>query len=336
MSKRTYFDLLLAAASTEDCEPMLMVDFEELDEFASLLGEQRSFLLGESAASGVETLGISGKRFLTALKTAVVLMRWAKTGDAEQVAEAHDCYPFEILRLQESMDRLLLAVSGVQRLLDEGKQGDEDEDKEAEKSPEVCQIELLRQMISNGLDERAASLTLVQGIGAKWARKLIAAGICELGALACCKPRRLVELGGISEERARKWVKEAAEKAENRKQKVETGNAPKIRTTPVEWSGTVDPYRLRRALELHVERMENENWLVTGGLEPHRVWSQSGVLTCDCVDHANGHICKHLLAVRLANGDAELRQCARQIEAVVEGDYLDLFKLWFDRKRVTP
>lgn len=334
--ERTFFDLLVAAAGTEDCEPRMAVDFEELEELAQSLSAQHSFLFSDGLANGEGLLELSGKRLLGALKTAAVMLRWAETGDAETAAADFGCYPFEILRLQESLDRLLLAAGSIQRLLDDKNEQDEEE---AEKSPKVNQIELLRQMILNGLNERAASLTLVDGIGAKWARKLIAAGICELGTLAQCKPAMLVKLGGVAEERAKKWIEEAREKEEVRSQKSEVGNAQKIRTTPVEWSGTIDPYRLRRALELKVEKSEvrsqKSEWIVTGGLEPHRVWELEGLLACDCLDHAKGHECKHRLVVRLWNGDVEILKAVGQIKASDGADYIDLFQLWFDRKGVT-
>lgn len=347
-SRRTHFDLLLMAAATEDCEPKLMVDFEELDELAEQLENQKSFLLADGVHAAADILGIGGKRLLSAIKVALVLHAWAETGDAEQVGEALSCYPFEISRLEESMDRLLLAAGGVQRVLDDTSHS-EDAD-EPEKSVAVSQIELLRQMILNGLDERAASLTLVDGIGAKWARKLIEAGVGELKTLAQCKPNKLMKLGGVSEERAKKWVEDAKEKVESGNcraglGKAETENAPRIRTRPVEWSGTIDPYRLRRAIDLKVEplaktemrKAENGNeWIVTGGLEPHRVWEQEGRLTCDCLDHAKGHQCKHLLVVEVWTGNREIVNAVARIQSGFgtrqnDGDYLDLFRLWFDQ-----
>jgi hypothetical protein len=205
-------------------------------------------------------------------------------------------------------------------------------------------------------------LTLVEGIGAKWARKLIAAGIGDLEGLCRCRAARLVKLGGISQERAERWI-EAARKCDLRNAKCQA-DAPNIRTVPLEWRGGVDPYRLRRALELRVEnagtphpRAEREElaceWIVTGGLEPHRVVRRDRRLVCDCADHASGNECKHVLAVRLASGDEKLKNlvskfgqrseaCRRDVgEADLEvgdtagletcaTDYLDVFRLWFD------
>ncbi len=63
-------------------------------------------------------------------------------------------------------------------------------------------------------------------------------------------------------------------------------------------SRSVDPRRVRRALELHTEDLGDGSYLVTGGAAPHVV--QRGV--CDCPDEHYGRsgACKHRLAVYLA------------------------------------
>jgi helicase len=330
--QRTWFDILVSAACTDDCEPVIAVDFEELDELGRILSEHRSFLFGHSPRHGADLLDRSGKRLLSAMKTAVILLDWTNIGDAEQVAREHGCYPFEVLRLQESMDRLLVAMAGVQRLLD-GVDAGNKAGSEKEKSEEVRRIELLRQMIANGLNERAASLTLVKGIGAKWARKLIASGIEDLEKLAACLVSELVALGGISEERARKWIETARDTDLRISQFVSPSlETPQIQTMASEWQGSVDPYRLRRALELRVEQKEPGSWVVVGGLEPHVVLNSGTKLTCDCPDHAKGHACKHLLAVQLACGDSSLRAAVDQVRGEKPGDYMNVFELWFDAK----
>ena len=94
------------------------------------------------------------------------------------------------------------------------------------------------------------------------------------------------------------------------------------------WDSSVDPYRLRRALDLKV-RTHEKRFTVTGGLEPHRVARASDSLVCDCADFAKGRTCKHLLAVRLHCKDAGLLALTRQLSAE-PATRLDLFTLWFD------
>jgi hypothetical protein len=65
-------------------------------------------------------------------------------------------------------------------------------------------------MILNGVDEQAAGLTLIPGVGDKWVRKLMGAGIANLSDLATCPLSRLAN-SALSENRARKWLAAAPE-----------------------------------------------------------------------------------------------------------------------------
>ena len=81
---------------------------------------------------------------------------------------------------------------------------------EEEAEPSVTRpIELLRSMVLNGLPRDSASLTLVDGIGSKWAKRLVDAGIASIEALAFASKSRLQNLNGLSEERAAKWITDA-------------------------------------------------------------------------------------------------------------------------------
>jgi hypothetical protein len=162
-------------------------------------------------------------------------------------------------------------------------------------------------------------------------RKLVNAGMTSLSALATSTLRRLQELGGLSEKRAQTRLNSAREilKVDSRKDAHQP--AAFVRTKPANLHINVDPYRLRRALELKVLPDGAGFWTVTGGLEPHRVLDEYADLSCNCHDHAKGHVCKHMLAVRLYCGDPELRSSAEFLEKVSDDDHLDLFALWFER-----
>ena len=326
----THLDLLVAAAATQDCEPRISVDFEELEELSDQLGRFPSHLFAMTSGQGSWALGMTGKALLSALKTAVVLLRWTELGDIERTAAELECYPYELQRLQESMERLLLAASCVQHLLEDGHNGKDTEDVSDGDSRQMRSIAVLQQMIHCGLGEQAASLTLVPGIGAKWARKLIAAGISDLPRLARATPYQLVQVGGVSEERASKWI-HSAKGMEPLHASVSSETTDCIRAELSAWTFPVDPYRLRRALDLKVEIRTSSNWLVTGGLEPHHVDSPQGNLLCDCPDHAKGHECKHILAVKLAQDDPTLKKALGQIRSLPKPHHLDLLALWFDR-----
>jgi helicase len=345
-----FFDLLIGAASTIDCEPVLAVDFEELENLADALAARRSRLF---ASNSRLPRPASGKRLLSALKTAAVLLDWTERGDAESVAEEFNCYAFEVVRLRESMERILTAMGAIQRLLE--KRPETEEAQPAEKSRKLQRIDLLRQMVLNGLDAESASLSFVDGIGSAWARKLIGAGIPTLQKLSETEPHRLVSLGGVSIERAGKWIAQAGDLKDSGT--VSDAPADFISVRPSFPHLNLDPYRLRRAADLHTSREGTNQWVVRGGLEPHRVWishivgsGKTGFLntllglakssasspaetrisfTCDCPDHAKGHVCKHILAIRLSQGDPEVVSAVETVREACSSSYLDLLQLWF-------
>jgi helicase len=209
-------------------------------------------------------------------------------------------------------------------------------EEEKPKSPCLRRIELLRQMIKNGLEAEAASLTLVDGIGSVWARKLLAADIRSLQELYSTPTDKVVALGGVSEKRAAAWISEALLHASTDA----LGDSPcrgMVAVHPSTLQLGVDPYRLRRAVELKVLPKDPKQWTVSGGLDPHLVGytsspsSNERILFCDCPDHAKGHTCKHILAVRLAQGDKELFQAVLDADEARQETFLDLFHLWFSR-----
>jgi helicase len=108
-----FLDLLVTCAASNDCEPVLPVDFEELDALAASLSDESSVLLQLSHQKIEHLLQIDGKRLVSALKMALVMRGWTRSADVESVASQSDCYPFEVDRLRESMTRLLLAMSNI-------------------------------------------------------------------------------------------------------------------------------------------------------------------------------------------------------------------------------
>lgn len=67
-----------------------------------------------------------------------------------------------------------------------------------------------------------------------------------------------------------------------------------------------DLARLARACHLHAAPIGARLWSVTGGAGIHLVDAE--LQSCDCTDYAMhpGEPCKHILAVRLRQGDAVL------------------------------
>lgn len=323
----TDFDLLLIAASTLDCEPRLPVDFETLENLAEEFARQPSRLF-EQFNLGASILDVKGRALLSSLKISLVLWRWTVLGDLESVADEEGCYPFEIRRLIESMDRLLLAAGAIRRGFDLGSR--EESEETAPKSSATLRIELLRQKVLNGVEGPAAGLTLVDGIGASWARRLMDHGIRDLAELGECSPSDLSQIPGISEKRASAWIEQAKERHQLEPPAVEAKGIP---TLPPDTDLPVDPYRLRRAVDLKVSAQGGNRWEITGGSEPRQVLLQNGSLSCSCPDHAKGRICKHILAVNIHQDDPEVCRflALMSLDCLPLDSYLDLFSLWFQR-----
>lgn len=92
----------------------------------------------------------------------------------------------------------------------------------------------------------------------------------------------------------------------------------------IDRAGGIDPDRLLRALDLHVERVDRGQYRVTGGDETHYVdLIDPGVERCDCADHLLRQVvCKHLLACLLREGDdrviRSVAHLCRHLNASVE------------------
>jgi helicase len=326
----TFLDLLLLVVSCEDCEPILPVDFEQLDFLNDQLRYEPSLILNLSREQIKELLGIDGKRLLAALNTALVIRNWTRLGDANQVAEQHSCYVFEIHRLCESMSRLLQAMSAVLSAMEINKDKLED--------PEIIplreRIQALLRMVSGGLNEQVITLTVVPGIGAKLAQRLQQFGIHDIEDLALAVTTELADLQGVSPKRAKDWIEFAAEIVDsrwsaNRYREEKTENQLKSTNLPTE----IDPYRLRRALSLQVFIHSKGIYRVTGGLDPHTVKLKWGNFSCDCLDFAKGYTCKHILAVRLQQGDSELQKFSLSFHQLAENTELNLLDLWMGNHR---
>ena len=323
----TEFDLLIATVSSRDCQPILCVDYEEIEKLSEEISQQSSVLF-QNPSRVPEILKVDGKRLLSSLKGALVLWRWTVFGDMELVAEEDGCYPFEIYLMIESVDRLLLAACSVQKMLDQKKNMTESEtDVEAiEASPSMIRIELLRQMLLTGLEKEQASLTLINGLGTTMITRLLEFGINNLNDLKEANSVHLGTVKGLSEKRAKRWIEDARE--------VQIKIPPdiaayRLNSVASEISLSVDPYRLRRALNLEVKFLKSGEWRVDGGSEPRQVTKINNGYKCSCPDFSKGNHCKHIMAVQLEMKDPELSASAKKIKQSIQHPYLELFGLWF-------
>lgn len=330
----TFLDLLMLCAQTGDCQPLIPMDFEELEELGECLAKEKSTLLCEGHQKIRERLGITGRRLLAVIKTTLVARAWTRMGCANLVADAFGCYSFEVRRLSESLERILTAATAiVSPPPDEDSTPDAppaNEPPEEGGAPTVRERVLaLQAMVAHGVDEEVVTLTYIDGIGGTLARRLREAGIKDIEELAQADVSDLSPVRGISSTRAERWISEAGEMIKTRSAFALREAGPGTETATNALGSATDPYRLRRALDLQVRR-HGRSFTVTGGLEPHRVKRQNEGLGCDCADFAKGHSCKHILAVRLHCKDAELTQFVERISTQRSVGQLDLLQLWFD------
>lgn len=326
----TFFDLLLICACSSDCEPVLPTDYEELESLSENLSERSSVLLKLEREKIADLLKADGKRLLASLKMALVAYDWCSLGESEHVAEKFNCYAFEVVRLKESLIRLLAAMSEI------AKRPIELSDETDFVPNFVEKTRLLLAMVDRGLDEYAATLTLINGIGPKLANRLKDAGINDLLELAKTNADSLEKISGISQRRLKIWIREAKKLSYS----ISASDLFEVELRGKQLMKTalpgVDLYRLRRALELKIKSAEGGNFFVTGGTEPHIVRMIDGEFSCDCLDFRTRNAstdCKHIMAVKLLRSDEKLKQAIKDLEENKANQQINLFDLWFTEQR---
>jgi helicase len=328
----TFLDQLLLCVGTDDCDTRIPVDFEELEELGSQLAAEPTSVLVGTSSEIQSRLGLSGRRLLTVIKTALILRSWTRVGNADEVAESFGCYAFEIRRLKESVERILSAAVAVANPPKEA------ESEEVEARPNMMladeppikeRVQALAAMVAHGVDEQVVTLTYIEGIGGTLARRLHDAGIMDIEELATAEPEVLGRVRGVSVKRAERWIEAATEMIRSRSAFAFRETGARTETQSGFWNSSVDPYRLRRALDLTVH-MQGDGFAVSGGLEPHRVGGAGESFSCDCADFDKGHVCKHVLAAQLHRKEPELVALVERLSAEEESCGLDLFQLWFE------
>jgi helicase len=330
----TYFDLLVMVCLCGSGESLLSVDFEELGGLADLLAKNRSSLLQEQS---VVLEHCRGRKLLSALKSAAALMIWSTEGDEGRVADLVCCYPSDVRQLVEVTTRTLSALGcllGLPALDDEATAL-------AERAPLTTlrlnplrrKVRRLTMMVEKGLDPSEVTLTFVDGIGATWARRLSNAGITHLEELAISPIEELTSLGQISEDRAARWIQQAGTLMNTDEAIEDLESARFLEVVRHEITINLDVYRLKRSWSLSVEQPgeSSDVLLVTGGSDPHRVVrspDDTQDWRCDCLDHAKGNLCKHLLAVRRHHGDDEVISADAKLLNGSPSTQLDLASLW--------
>lgn len=295
--KATFLDALILVSASPEREGGLRVDAGELISIADALNTEpvaaRSIPLHEWPHLFGQD---SGRDLVAGIKAALALRAWTRLGDLEEAAAACGVDAHALDEVRMSAVRLLGALRAVLAALREPAT----DIPEPGAEPDLLErLSALTAMVSTGLDEQHATLGLIDGIGPKLARRLIAAGIEDIEDLAGAEAGDVASVDGISLKRAGQWIEEAGELlgqggAYRYREIARGGKAVEISASDL------DIYRWRRAAVLQLEPSD-AGWQVTGGAEPHQV--AHGGSACDCQDALKGHLCKHRIAVLHHLGD---------------------------------
>ena len=128
---------------------------------------------------------------------------------------------------------------------------------------------------------------------------MVAIGITDLELLAQSSSDTLIELGNLSKKRAEEWIENASQLLSSDDLRIAADTADYIQVDTTSLNLPVDIYRLKRSWQLQVvATTEPDTFQVSGGADPHLVRETTNSWSCDCLDRASGHECKHLIAVR--------------------------------------
>lgn len=312
------FDLLLIAALSEDCSPVLRANYEEIDALCDVVATIPSVLmdlsiekLKKKCPTSPDTL-----RVLAAIKMAAICHLLTTGKSAEEIADNFDIYAADVRMLQESMIRLLMSISAITSAIDKSNMGEEEGVKERQRTGSTSNLaNRLATMLQYEISSDLVNLTQLHGVGGKTARLLAAAGYSDIEVLSKATSAEIFSIKGIGKKSAESITKQA-------RKLVQTGalesyseeqNDSCVAYRSIKSS--IDPYRLRRSLELTIRGHEGSVYYITGGREDHIVRFLDAGYVCDCLDYQkNGGICKHILCVKRSKGDAEITKLIKKIK----------------------
>lgn len=328
----TEFDLLLAANLAEEAQPRLGFNFEEIDNMGDLLLTIPSELLDTNLEQTRNTFPeLKEKRILAAIKGAAIIFQHTQGKTLEELASFYDAYPSDLALLKRNICWILSGGKRIFAALWRASLTEEAQGQSVDVGACIHEAiaERLAAMVDYGIPSQAVGLVAVDSIGPKRARLLLNAGISTPQELIS-RPRELGEILKLKEETIEKILCSATKAIESAKNEglfdaQEPVVTPRPRVRSPErwgWSSEIDPYRLRRALELIVTHVSAEAVLVAGGTEPHRVTVMEDALrrraySCDCADFTKGQPhCKHVILARLELGDdGEILELLQKLQA---------------------
>lgn len=314
----TEFDILLVTCLARETTPKLGFGFQEIDLMADTLLQVPSVLLETETDWFLSPgRGINEKSLLSAIKCATLLHQHTQGIPVDQLAETYDTYPADISVLKTHLGWVLDAAERIFGILARPRNADADVGEtrtRAALSPHQRFAGELKRMVEYGIPRDALGLTAVPGIGPKRAQALVALGVHTLAQLAATDASTIGKALGMRLQTASRLQDDAGNVQDLATLTPEEPPAPRRHATDRgrsghPWPTDVDPYRLRRALELEVEQITAEALRIIGGAEPHKVSFPRGrfrnhTYTCDCADFERGTVnCKHILRARLQHQD---------------------------------
>jgi len=315
----TEFDLLLALCLCLEVTPKLGFNFEEVDALGDFIVAEPSTLLDASVLDANRILNhVENRPLLSAIKCASILISSSRLSSFSTLAECFDCYESDLISLKKNAVWLCEAGLRIFGVLNRKRHLLEHEDSEAtpplKKSIHEATLENLKLMIEFGVPKGAVGLVKIAGIGTKRAQILCNEGIFTAHDVALLSPDQIaviVECGLKTAFRIKSSAEALAKQSCNSIEKFGVPVDSPIERSPYQPNRQhhVDPYRLRRALELSVDHLSAEVVRISGGTEPHTVSvledsSRRRSYSCDCLDYEKGtQQCKHILRARLALND---------------------------------
>lgn len=312
------FDLLLVASMTEDCSPVLQANYEEMDMLCETVQCLQSSLLDLTIERLKKRLqdAPNTPRILAGIKMAAICHCLTEGMDIDDLAEKFDVFPADIRMLQESVVRVLSGITAITSAIDKSERGEEyvsEHKKDVKYVPNLSAM--LANMLQYEISSRLVALTRLKGIGGKTAKRLADAGYMTLQNIADADPAMLSSIPGVGKKLAESIVKQVPDLMND-------GPEAGCFEEPYSFSGEtrsikskIDPYRLRRSLELTIKGSDGPKHCVTGGREDHIVVAHAGQFSCDCLDfEKNGGSCKHILCVQRSLNDPEVCRMVKKIK----------------------
>lgn len=325
----TFMDILVVVAGASDFNGRLRCDADDLAWLAESLNAEAMVLKDLSILDwSPQYVPSTGRTLISAIKSALALRAWTRLGDLEEAAAASDAQSHDLDEARKEMVRMLAAFRDM-LLLNENLEPEVAEKSQGDMAGLPERVLALAAMIATGMTEQNASLSLVSGIGPVLARRLVAQGVEDIEDLAQACPEDLVVMGGLSLRRAQAWIDDATGI-------LGSGGAYRYRELRAETAQLcagdgIDYYRWRRAADLQVRWISDQRALVTGGAAPHQLVLDSGRWACDCADAAQGHVCKHAIAVRHAQHDASIPRFDGPFQTGAQA--VSLWAVWNDAGR---